>query len=123
MKSHRLITALTAIALSALAGCSSQQAVTATGDQTIRTVAGAEIALTAAEREALIYTSLPPCTAPQTNPVCADPAIKARIKAADNTAYNAVMAARQNAGTIAAAVSAIEALQSLIPASAAASAQ
>ena len=114
MKTYPLFAAVVAVGLAA---CSAQQTVPATtaGDLTIRTVAGAEIALTAAEQAAFVYTSLPPCTAPVTNPACADPAVKTQIKAADNTAYNAVMAARQNQGTIAMAVSAIAALQLMIP--------
>jgi hypothetical protein len=93
----------------AVAACAAQTAVRPVSPQTI---AEAELALTAAERAALAYTSLPPCPAAK---VCADPALKAKIKAADIIAYNAVVAARTNPALVGAAWSAITALSGLIP--------
>lgn len=71
-------------------------------------VAAAEVALTTAERAALVYTTLP----------SADPAVKAKIKAADNVAYKAVKAAEGGMGTAASAIAAISSLSSIIPAGA-----
>lgn len=77
--------------------------------------AAAEVALTTAERLALAYTTLPQCGAAGATAICSDPAIKAKIKAADNTAYTAVKAAETGGTTVAAAVAAIAALQAVIP--------
>lgn len=77
--------------------------------------AAAAVALTTAERLALVYMSLPQCGAPGATAVCSDPAVKAKIKAADNTAYAAVKSAEAGMTTTAAAVAAITALQALIP--------
>ena len=66
------------------------------------------LALTAAERLAIAYIKLPRCPAPAP---CSDPAIVAKIAAADNAAFNAVQAARTGAGTVDAAWSAIATLQ------------
>lgn len=72
-------------------------------------VAEAEILLTAAENTATVYVQLPNCPAPKGG-LCSDAATRDKIKAADNVAYSAVKAARANAGTVAAAVSAIAGL-------------
>lgn len=105
---------LTAAALAAglLAGCQS-----ASIDSQ---VAGAEVALTGAENAALIYTKLPRCNG--TTPLCSTQATVDAIKAADNQAYNALVLARNNTGTIDAALSAISTLSALIPTSAPAAA-
>jgi hypothetical protein len=95
----------------AVAACAAQTAIQPVSP---RTVAEAELALTAAERAALAYTSLPPCPAAK---ICADPALKAKIKSADVIAYNAVVAARDNPALAGAAWSAITALGGLIPTS------
>lgn len=88
-------------------------------------VAAAEVALTAAERVALIYTGLPRCLVvgsalmPVTvgSPkICSSQTAVDRIKALDQQAYDAVMAAKRNAGLISAAWSAISVFQSAIPA-------
>jgi len=80
-------------------------------------VAAAEQALTLAERIALRYTSLPQCGSEVKGfiPRCHDPAIKAKIKALDNTAFNAVMAARNNEALLSVAVSAIGNLSAAVP--------
>lgn len=79
-------------------------------------VAGAEVALTGAENAALLYTRLPRCNG--TTPLCATQESVDAIKKADNQAYAALVEARANTGTIDAALSAIQTLSALIPASA-----
>jgi hypothetical protein len=69
------------------------------------TVAELEVSLTALERTAFVYTSLPPCGGASL--VCADPAIKAWIKAIDRVAYDAVTAARRNPALVSVAVIAV----------------
>lgn len=78
--------------------------------------------LIAAERLALVYTSLPVCSVPAPPPavrgyVCADPTIKTKIKAMDNVAFNQVEAAKQNpsASLIGQAQGTLSAYLSLIP--------
>jgi hypothetical protein len=81
-------------------------------------IAAAEQSLTLAERLALRYTSLPQCGAKEVKgfiPRCHDPVIKAKIKALDNTAFDAVMAARNNEGLLSVAVSEIGNLSAAIP--------
>lgn len=75
-------------------------------------VAAAEVTLTAAERTALIYTSLPRC--PKVT-ICSDPVIVAKIRRLDNEAYDAVKLARKDAGLISGAIAAIAAFQAVIP--------
>ena len=77
------------------------------------TVPAAEVALTQAEVTAKIYTDLPRC--PAAAP-CSDPAIVAKIGAADNAAFAAVKAAEAGTGDPAAAAAAIAALLALVPA-------
>lgn len=106
----RIFSAVAVCAL--LVGCGQQAATQAVTTD----VAAAEIALTAAERLAFIYTSLPHClSAP--SPVCSDPATVAKIKALDNRAYSAVVAARNNAALVGLAVVAITDLRNTIPGS------
>jgi hypothetical protein len=62
-------------------------------------VAAMENGLTAAEKVATAYTSLPVCNTPAVHP-CADPVLKAKIKADDVIAYNAVMSLRANGGSV-----------------------
>jgi hypothetical protein len=81
-------------------------------------VAAAQQSLTLAEKLALRYTSLPPCGPKEAVgfiPRCHVPAIKAKIKELDNTAFNAVMAARNNEGLLSVAVSAIGKLSAAVP--------
>ena len=75
-------------------------------------VDAAVVALTTAERVALIYTGLPRCPAPSP---CSDPATVQRIKDADNQAYQAVKAAEQNEALLSVALQAIATLQSVTP--------
>jgi hypothetical protein len=75
--------------------------------------AAAEIALTSAERVALIYTTLPRCGGVAT--ICSNPATVDKIKALDQQAYTAVKAAENNSGLISAAWAAISIFQSAIP--------
>lgn len=75
-------------------------------------VAAAAVALTAAEKLALSYTSLPRCPAAT---ACSDEATVTKIKAADNTAYDAIKAAEANPALVGTAVSAITTLRNLIP--------
>jgi hypothetical protein len=76
-------------------------------------VAAAEIALTNAERLALVYTSMPRChVAP---PPCSDQATVQMIKDYDNKAYDLVKAARNNEALIGVAMVAIDTLVKVIP--------
>ena len=93
-----------------LAGCAAQQPAT-TGLS--NGVAAAEIALTSAEKTALIYTKLPRCPAAS---LCSTQAAVDKIKAADNTAFIAVQAARTNEALLGAALTAIQTLTASIPA-------
>jgi hypothetical protein len=80
-------------------------------------VAAVEVALTAADQAALQYVVLPLCTGTN-GPLCSSAAISAKIKADAQTAYNAVMAARNNesSATLAAASAAIAVLTADVPA-------
>ena len=80
-------------------------------------IAAAEVALTAGEQLALVYTSLPRCGSAGASAVCSVQATVDSIKAADNTAYNAVVQARGNSSLINAALSAIASFRALVPAS------
>jgi anaerobic selenocysteine-containing dehydrogenase len=83
-----------------------------------QSVAALEQSLTIAEKLATRYTSLPACGPKEAVgfvPRCHNPAIKMKIKALDNTAFNAVMAARNNEGLISLAVAAIGNLSSAVP--------
>lgn len=53
-------------------------------------IAALESGLTAADRTALIYTTLKSCSAVGATPVCADDNVKAQIKAKEQVAYDAV---------------------------------
>lgn len=77
-------------------------------------VASVEIALTAAEKLALNYTTLPRCGTAFV-PLCSDPVVVAKIKSMDNTAYNAVVAARKDTNLIAAALIAVNEFSSIVP--------
>jgi uncharacterized protein YcfL len=98
--------AFAAIASIALAACSSTQQ--------SQTVAGAEVALTAAEAAAFQYVTLPVCPA-SNGTLCSNPAISAQIKAADNVAFAAVKSAEAGSGSVATAMAAIASLSSVIP--------
>jgi hypothetical protein len=95
----------------ALAGCANSG-----GTQTA--VAGTEVALTAAEKAATLYVTLPQCGPAHPAPICSDAPVIAKIKAADNVAFDAVMAARAGGSDakVATANAAIAALVELIPA-------
>jgi hypothetical protein len=97
-----------------LVGCASSERQAVVENVTNRSIVAAQQTLTTLERTALAYTSLPACETPRVHP-CADPDIKARIKAADMIAYNAVMRARRNQGSLADALVAIDALERVIP--------
>jgi hypothetical protein len=89
-----------------LAGCKSSTSVQ-------NDVAAAEIALTAAERVALIYVSLPRCGGTAT--LCSAQATVDKIKVLDNNAFTAVKAAEQDETLLSAAWVAISSLSSAIP--------
>lgn len=81
-------------------------------------IAGLEVSLTSAETAATLYARLPVCGAAA---ICQNPAVTAKLKAADATAYAAVKSAEAAAASGAsvdttAAVAAVAALQSAIPA-------
>jgi len=92
----------------ALSGCSLFTTTAVSND-----VAAAEVSLTAAEQAALIYTSRPRCNG--ATPLCSTQATVDRIKVLDNQAYTAVTAARDNKGTLSAAIAAVEAFSTAIP--------
>ena len=95
-------------ALALLAGCVGGSAVQ-------NDVLAAEKSLTALERLALIYTSLPRCGGAAQ--ICSDPSTVQRIKDLDNQAYMAVKAAEQNSAMLSAALAAIGNFQKAIPSS------
>lgn len=90
--------------------CASQSAQTVN-----QTIAATEVALTAADTAAKLYTSLPRCGLPTSPPICSDPALVTKILSASQKAYTAVKQAENNEGTIDAALTALSSLQSLIP--------
>ena len=66
------------------------------------TVASLETSLTAADRAALLYLTLPPCPAPpavKTTVVCSDATVKATIKVYEDKAYKAIKAVQASPGT------------------------
>lgn len=76
-------------------------------------------ALTAAEHAAMGYLSLPVC--PQATAICSDPAIRNKIKLADQTAYQSVKAAEAGAAAgdsvaVTTAMAAVSGLVAAIPA-------
>lgn len=75
-------------------------------------IVAAEVALTAAEKATVLYERLPRCPGPA---VCSDQAVVNKIKALDQTAYNAVKAAEANPALVSAAVSAVTDLKNAIP--------
>lgn len=95
-----------------LAACGGAAPVTAAPENAL---AAAETAYLAAAKLGLRYAALPPCRlgAP---PICRDPAVMARIKAADEWAYARLEAARQGEATVEAAQLAIAALTAATPA-------
>jgi hypothetical protein len=101
--------ALLALALVGLAACT-------TSPPVAQDIAAVEVALTASEQLALVYTSLPRCGSAGASALCSSQATVDAIKKADNTAYSAVIAARSNSALISAAVTAISGLRSAIPA-------
>ena len=105
MTFHRPLLAL--VLAAALAACANA------GAGISAKVDAAVVGLTAAERAALVYTSLPRCPAAA---LCSDPATVQKIKDADNIAYAAVKAAEQNEALLGAALSAVSALQGTVPA-------
>lgn len=98
----------------AVALCGSLAACSTAPTTTIsNSVAAAQIALTNAERLALVYTSMPRChVAP---PPCSDQVTVQRIKDYDNQAYDAVKAARENEALIGVALVAIDTLVKAVP--------
>lgn len=102
---------LIALAVITLAGCAS----ITPGGKTRTAIAETEVALTAAEKAATIYARLPQC--PKAAPVCSDAPVVAKVKAADTTAFTAVMAARNSGDDqkTAIASAAVAALVSVIP--------
>jgi hypothetical protein len=98
----------------AVAACLAATACSTSG-QTVAKIDAAVVALTTAERVALIYTSMPRCTAPPTTTFCSSPSVVAEIKSLNMTAYTAVKAAEANSAVLQAALDAIGNFQSAIP--------
>lgn len=111
MKRLRRMIGAATTALMILTGCAGNPPSAATSNG----VAGAQVALTAAEKAALTYSSLPQC--PKQAPLCSDAATIGKIKSADTAAYNAVKAARLSlaAADVVTANGLIAALVSIIP--------
>jgi len=97
----------------ALAACgSSTQSAVATAQTTL---AGVEVALTAAERAALAYAGLPRCPSVV---LCSQQATVDAIKAADQKAYAALKAAKTDVALVSEAQAALAVLVALVPTSA-----
>lgn len=79
------------------------------------TLAQVEVALTGAETAATAYVKLPLCPQPG-GAWCSDPAITAKIKAADMLAYTSVQNAKHGTATPDQAMADVQALAVLIPA-------
>lgn len=77
-------------------------------------VLAAEQSLTLAEQTALIYTRLPRCDTSGAT-ICSDQATVDRIKALDNKAYAAVVAARSNETLLSDAIAATNAFSLAVP--------
>lgn len=80
-------------------------------------IAALEVGLATAETAANAYKNLPACSATVT--VCSDPAIVAKIKAYDNTAYTTIKTAEGTAATgatvdLTASSAALAALQGIV---------
>jgi hypothetical protein len=77
-------------------------------------IVAAEVALTAAEKAATLYTKLPRCAGANSS-ICSEQGAVDKIKALDNTAYGAVKAAEANPALVSIAVSAVSDLNNAIP--------
>lgn len=102
-----------ALAGLAVSGCTSAGGATNAQND----VYAAAVALTAADNVALQYVTLPLCGPTHAKPLCSEAAVSAKIKAAAQTAHDAVKAAEKsgNAGSLAAARAAIAALINVTP--------
>lgn len=69
-------------------------------------ISAMQAGLTAAEATAFQYVTLPACSG-SNGPGCSDPAISAKIKAADNAAYTALVTAQTVADNVNSSSSAI----------------
>ena len=99
-----------------VAACTSAQTTTAS-NAAITTIAGAEIALTAADQVATIYIKQPACKPGTVALTCSDPATATALKSYGLKAYTAVKAAEAGIGTLAAAVAALNAYTAATPTS------
>jgi hypothetical protein len=103
----------------ALAACGAtpvgQSTTTTATNAAVTTVAGAEVALTAADQVAYRYVIQAPCAAGKVAWTCSDPATVTKIKSYALTAYTAVKDAERGVGTLAAALSALNLYQSALP--------
>ncbi len=116
--SHRAILPLLVLALSACGTPPAGQSTTTTAaNAAITTVAGAEIALTAADGVATKYIQQPLCPKGTVALSCSDPATATMLKSYGLRAYNAVKAAQAGTTSLAAAVAAINAYTAATPTS------
>lgn len=85
---------MAALAVAVVAACTSTGG--AQSPQTVAqvTLQGVESAYQAAAQAELVYMKLPTCGAPGATALCATPERRAQIKAFDNQAYAAIVAAR-----------------------------
>ena len=95
------------------AGCSTTDGVKTADPQ--KAVAAVEVALTAADKTATHYITLPLCGPTHAKPVCSEAAVSAKIKANEQKAYDAVKAARDNPALIDAAQAAVDSLVQSTP--------
>lgn len=101
-----IVAALVGLAVS---GCST------TGQPAAQTGAYATaVALTAADNVAMQYVTLPICGPTHAKPLCSEASVSAQIKAAAQTAHDAVRAAEKS-GDAGAAQAAVAALVSITP--------
>lgn len=81
---------------------------------TSKSIVAIQQSLTLAERIALEYVKLPRCGKTSAR-ICSDPNIVRQIADADDQAYNAVMAARRNQGSLEFAWQMVENFKRIIP--------
>jgi hypothetical protein len=103
-------------ALLALAGCGVTTAQTTTASNAaITTVAGAEIALTAADTVATKYITQPLCPKGVVLITCSDPATASSLKSYGQKASDVLKQAQAGTATLAAAVAALNAFTAATP--------
>lgn len=93
-----------------LAACATGGSPQAAAGVSVQALTTAYVAAGEAE---LVYLKLPTCGTPGATAICATPEMRAKVKAADQAVYNALVAARAAEGTANASAAATAAQQSL----------